>query len=735
MNRGKHVVAVDDAGADTDRDEILLTEEATETALPAASGDADRFDWAGQQEPSPPARRPVAPFVAGLAIAAWTGLFVWSKFAVLSGPPTFDQGVTWFGTWSGPVLLVGVIWLLVMRSSRREATRFNDAARLLRLESDLLSTRLASVNNELSLARDFIAAQGRDLESLGRLAAERLTENAQTLQSLIQSNGEQVEAIGTVSATALDNMEKLRGQLPVIANAARDVTNNIGNAGRTAHSQIQEMIAGFKRINEFGQASERQIGVLRDLASETMAGLLEQSARLEEITARRFDEVVEKTQAIRQGMDEDTARSVEAFGARVTALAERSAELAARLGETEEQAIAALAERLSRLDEDIAARRESQLVQLREMEGLGDALSGRMDAAEERFGAINALAGSAEARLGESLAGLEARLAASRDLLEATDREIGNLTDSGVRLLEIIQAGSQHSREKLPEALSEAEQRLASVETRIQSMRTLAEEAVTLGGQLNEAIEQTQSGLAGASVELEALNGRIEGQARLQADALASIRDTLSGIANESEALAGRLESQLADAVARIASERGEALAGQIEQAAQRASEASRESAIQLRDQLAKVDELAGNLERRVARARERAEERVENDFARRVALINEALNSHAIDISRALDSDVSDVSWAAYLKGDRGIFTRRAVSLLQAGEGKAVMQVYENDPDFQGHVNRYIHDFEAMLRQILSTRDGEALGVTLLSSDMGKLYVALAQAIERLRR
>jgi len=38
------------------------------------------------------------------------------------------------------------------------------------------------------------------------------------------------------------------------------------------------------------------------------------------------------------------------------------------------------------------------------------------------------------------------------------------------------------------------------------------------------------------------------------------------------------------------------------------------------------------------------------------------------------------------------------------------------------------------MLRQLLSTRDGHALGVTLLSSDMGKLYVVLAQAIERLR-
>ena len=52
----------------------------------------------------------------------------------------------------------------------------------------------------------------------------------------------------------------------------------------------------------------------------------------------------------------------------------------------------------------------------------------------------------------------------------------------------------------------------------------------------------------------------------------------------------------------------------------------------------------------------------------------------------------------------------------------------------FRDQVNRYIHDFEAMLRHILATRDGSLLGVTLLSADMGKLYVALAQAIERLR-
>src|SRR3546814_12056999 len=48
--------------------------------------------------------------------------------------------------------------------------------------------------------------------------------------------------------------------------------------------------------------------------------------------------------------------------------------------------------------------------------------------------------------------------------------------------------------------------------------------------------------------------------------------------------------------------------------------------------------------------------------------------------------------------------------------------------------MNRYIHDFEAVIRRVLAERDGGPMAVAMLSSDVGKLYVALAQAIERLR-
>ena len=206
------------------------------------------------------------------------------------------------------------------------------------------------------------------------------------------------------------------------------------------------------------------------------------------------------------------------------------------------------------------------------------------------------------------------------------------------------------------------------------------------------------------------------------------------GGAEAASRLAAKIGNDSAEAINRAVKLRAAEAVGQLEQAAAHASGVSREAAVQLRDQLAKVAELTSNLENRVTYARQRAEEEVDNDFARRVALITEALNSNAIDIAKALSNDVTDTAWASYLRGDRGIFTRRAVRLLDTSESRILVDIYENDHDFREHVNRYVHDFEAMLRQLLSTRDGHALSVTLLSSDMGKLYVALAQAIERLR-
>ncbi len=862
MTRGSRIIAIEAGtpeGAPTEAETSV-----EELALEDAWVESEEADY------TPPAPRrawlPIAAAaLAGLAVAGWTALFFMANQAELLAGGTPRQWVTWLTDWSVPVLLVAVSWLLAMRNSRREASRFGDVAQLLARESAALETRLTTLNGELSLAREFISAQSRDLDSLGRVAVERLSQHAEQLASLVADNGTRVETLGSVSAAALENMEKLRGQLPVVASSAKDVTNTIAAAGRTAHAQIEDLITGFNRLNQFGQASEQQVSALTDRIDAAIAEFTRQTEQLDTVASARFTELAERGEAFRGELDAHEVAALASIRTRANALAAELAETRTLLDRTEEESLVSLRSRLtavrdegasigralreseagaleawqgatarlvddlrnaigqiSEIDERALASARNRLAELaQEAEDVdqrlaerdrtfaeelerrrndlamrhdqfGDTLKAQMAALDlvlaqrsaeqeeraqqmlaytreiasqlETFGEniqqATAQGSTAQEGLAAGLTTLAERLAASREALMGTDKTVLELTDNSVRLLELIQASVNHTATDLPAAISTSAARLAEIEQRTAALREVASETEARGVGLLNHVERS-----------DALLGEIAGKTESQAAALSAIQQTLSVTRSESLILAEQVQAELKSAIEaltasaraavgeiesgsaaavnalaeRLAEQSNAAIdaavrartvevAEQLEAAAARASGVSREAAIQLRDQLAKVNELAGNLEHRVAQTRVRAEEQVDNDFARRVALITEALNSNAIDIAKAMDADVSDTAWAAYLKGDRGVFTRRAAKLLDPAESKAISRLFKEEPGFREHVSRYIHDFEAMLRQLLSTRDGHALGVTLLSSDMGKLYVALAQSIERLR-
>src|SRR5690606_37320547 len=287
----KNLVAIGPDAADSDPQPIAEETEVAAEAMPP-EGASFEEDWVDDEPATSVGRlRWIAPAVAVVTVLGWTVFFGWVHQEAMLAGASPAQWTAWVVDWSVPVLLVVALWLLAMRNSRREAVRFGEAAHVLSRESALLERRLATVNRELSLARDLIAAQSRDLESLGRIASERLSQHADRLQGLIHDNGAQVEAIGRVSTTALENMDRLRDDLPVISNSARDVASQIANAGGVAQGQLEELIAGFNRLNQFGEASGRQVVSLRGKVDEALTAFGAQAAQLEEITAKRFAEL------------------------------------------------------------------------------------------------------------------------------------------------------------------------------------------------------------------------------------------------------------------------------------------------------------------------------------------------------------------------------------------------------------------------------------------------------------
>lgn len=846
MSGGTRIVPID--GAEPGPDPESESSRTSDRRHVERSQDEPSHDfWLDESFVAPPDRSWIAPSFALAAILGWTVFFTVVVIAPAAEGAQLQQWAWWISQWAPPALFVIVGLLVVMRTSKREGARFADVSRSLANESALLEKRLISVNTELSLARDFIAAQGRDLESLGRIAVDRLSGSAARLDDLVSQNRQRVDLIADVSNSALENMDKLRSQLPVIANAAKDVTNNIGNAGRTAHLQLEEMVSGFQRLNEFGLASERQVVSYQDRISAALAQFAQAGDTLASLAEGRFEALATSsgqhadaaaqaeraaiaswqqrtdahTVALRAALDqlgndhdvllsdaagrlasfEDAARSLTALldgqartldeqlarrraSAEATAAQQRDA-LNHRLGEIDEaiairraamertaaEAAETLSAELADFDHAIEAQRRSQAAEAAQLAMTCEIIGNKVKAFSEVLRDSGEQGMQTAATVDKAMADLNSRLGETRHALSGTDLQIGELTDSAVRLLELIQAGSDHTRTQIPEALRSTEAGLKGLEDRVFTLRDTLREASDGGRVLSETVGSTRGEisttlkdlakaqktlleqvaererqvgalreiLAEARQDSEGLTREIEqrlsGAVASLTDAAGKVGEDLrASTAGEIEALAARLGDESSAAITRVLQGRAAELVGRLEQAIDAAASASRETAGQMRDQLTKVDELAGNLEARVTRARERAEEHVDNDFARRAALITESLNSSAIDITKALSSDVSETAWASYLRGDRGIFTRRAVSLLETAEARAVQAHYEAESEFREHVNRYIHDFETMLRQLLSTRDGNALGVTLLSSDMGKLYVALAQGIERLR-
>lgn len=807
---GAGEMASADAISGGESGEMLLEESWAEVE---AESDADAYEAA----PSPRAGW-LVPALALLAIAGWTGFFGWTISADVIAGPAPAAWAGWIAEWSVPVGLIGIFWLLAMRSSRAEANRFAASAALLSRESAELEARLKVVNRELSLAREFLAAEARDLEALGRIAAERIATHAGELQQLITANGAQVDAIAGTSETALGNMNRLRDDLPVIANAARDVANQIGSAGNNAQSQLDRLSEGFERLGQLGASSDVRVQGLAATVGQTLDSFEAQVARVEALLASRFVSLQGEAAAWRERLDTLEGTALEALRAQIGVLETELAAAAGRLGKAEAvalsntrervaaivqqadaiearlaerdlrfsealeqrqaafetreaQASEVLAQRLTALDDALAQRREAQIADAEKLVAQGEALASQLDRFGALLGDISQQGDTARRSLATGFDVLGEKFAAKRTALAETEARLAQLTDSGIRLLEIIQSGARTSREDLQLAIAEASDSLKAVESRAGEISQLMLRSSQSGIDLSDYLIKTRSEIDAADEAIAGLRARLAEQSDDALAKLQGLRGGFARLAEESGTLAGDTQEQLRTALGALEAaiaqafatleqgtrERTAALAetlggeavgvlekalrneaaatvGKIEQAAAHASGVGREVVIQLRDQLVRVNELTGNLEQRVARARELAEEQVGNDFARRMALITDSLNSAAIDIAGALSTEVSDTAWEAYLKGDRGIFTRRAVRLIDNGGARDIAELYTRDEAFKANVSRYIHDFEAMLRATLSTRDGHVLSVTMLGSDMGKLYVVLAKAIQRFR-
>lgn len=745
------------------------------SAVPMGSEQAAAEEWAAgewaAEQPETASWR--ARLLAGLLILlslAWLGVSSWvalhSEAAL-----TIEAAVRWVPVVSVPLILLALGWMLFGRTSRRETERFTRAVTALRTESGALESLLAVVAARLEENHARLTNEAAKLMSLGDEASDRLGRVAHYLAKESANLDRKSEALENAAQSARVDIGVLLHDLPRAEEQARAVAEAMKQAGLGAHEQAGSLEGQLSALIARGREADEIVGG----AAQRLAAHL---ARIESTATSATTRMDEAAGTMTAGVDAamsraaeavDAARSgLEAQGSAMLAMIEQSRAALERAGE---DAGRNLAQRLEHIGEKIEGLAAHLAAQDAASHALVTGLSKDLAELDQRFAALT---DTGETGTGALAVSVEAVRQALRELSEELSGEhdrAGEFMARAGEMAAALNGVTQQLNEDLPTALGMVEALAGQtygaatrIAPEIEAIRAAAEAAAanvaeaeaslarqqsaldvliaTLSSGLNQAEEQLR-GLGEATDRAdEAARRMTTGTGPELIEALIRVRETanqaaerareaISAVIPESAAALGEAsKTAVVDAINSTVSEQ----MGVLTELAQRAVKTARKASERLTRQMLTIGQTTAAIEERIDETRKESEDRDSEILSRRVALLIESLNSTAIDVTKILSNEVTDTSWAAYLKGDRGIFTRRAVRLLSSGEAREIAQHYEEEPEFRDQVNRYIHDFEAMLRRILADREGTPLGVALLSSDMGKLYVALAQAIERLR-
>ncbi|WP_288413320.1 hypothetical protein [uncultured Sphingomonas sp.] len=740
------------------------------TARDAVFDDTQHWLAEAFPEAEPIRRNWIGPTLAGMAVLVWIGgMLAWSAPSL---PALGPVGITSFiAALCVPPMLLGIGWLLLRRTSRGEARRFAATAQSMRAEAFALEQVLESVRRTLAESRAEVVEQSASLMLLGDAATDRLRGISADMRQQIAAIGETTAALDRMSQTTEQRLSTVLATLPRAHAETAEMAALLDATGLTASERVAALDAQLAAVAQRSrEADDLAGGAAQRLAAHMnrMEATSESAgARLESVIATMsgaIDAVLERAAA---AIDE-SRKAITAQGDATIAMIEANGSAIERAGR---EGAELLATRVAEIDGSIRSLAAQLDERRRDSEALLALLNDGLSGVDERFDRLRITGVERAQAVAGSVGALTQVADALAEALANGDDTARRVIATAEEVLTALDSAAREMDETLPGALDRLDARIADSRAVVAGSKPELLALVTAAESTHDAIEAIAGVVAMqrdtlSTVQQSLLDTldrgaeRIEGvrtivddtiatTVRFAEDAAPRLSEAMLRIRDTAEAASQQARDTLAkvlpDAARDLETQGARALANAVDNAvtsqvaelsaiANHAVASAIEASERLSRQMLDIADTSKQLDERIAAARAEREAADSDQFSRRVSLLIEAMNSAAIDIARSLSTDVSDTAWAAYLKGDRGVFTRRAVRLIDGAQARDIALLYDQDDGFRDQVNRYIHDFEAMLRHILTLRDGSPMGVTLLSSDMGKLYVVLAQAIERLR-
>ncbi|AEI38082.1 MAG: hypothetical protein ABF461_03470 [Zymomonas mobilis subsp. pomaceae] len=551
------------------------------------------------------------------------------------------------------------------------------------INSDL-TQRLASVRNQSKEIVDFfenhLKSSQENLTNLGDNFAEQLTGQFNIIQNDLSHLSGTMQAQQLNAQSLIQNWKKEFTE--ALSDQQTDVTEHLNTVYAHLAERHQQVESLFTHINALADQADTRFISLREDTDTRLKTLDEGLGHL--------SDQIKETGAMLMNSDWGLSK-----------LAERAR---------------GFSEHITVAVQDIDVRLPAALTRITEQFGENN------HAADTLFPKITGMENQA-AKMEDILAQASKGLTHQRDILnqltEKTDRGFEQKQQQIREFIKEVDASNALHHEAFDKLVSDANAQLGGF---IQKLGQLSDLMANIQTQNHSLVSKATP----------ALKAEIENVQNLITQTRQEEKTLLASLGTE---LGESLQKQVTGAVDKALVEKIRSSLSSVDEVAEKSVESARKATERLMQQMLTITNITAGIEKRITEAKEKIENHDERHFTRHVAWLIDALRSKAIDITRIMSADVSDAAWASYLKGDRGVFSRRAVRLLDSGETKIIAREYEKNDSFREHVNRYIHDFEAMLRRVINNRDGTSFSVALMSSDVGKLYTALSQAVEKYRQ
>ena len=743
----------------------------SDTAAPAESFDQVQWDESkADDSPASPEGRTVLAAALILLAVAWTAFAAWSAGSVLGNAPlTSPQFAQWLAIASGPLAVFGLVWLTFGRTRRKEAERFTRSVVAMRTEARSLEALLQVLSQRINDSRSELTMIGNHLMQLGDEATGKLGGITREFDSSTEQLVRHGVALDRAAESARTDIAVLLEDLPKAETHARSISEQLRGAAmetatRTAQfdqqlaalsertreadeivsGAAQRLVAHLTHIESAGAAAAVRVSEAETGFSTAVEALLDRTGQtLDEIRngievqAAAVNALVDQAAA---GIGRAGVDAAQALGNNVEAASDALNSLSARMAEQErasQRMIAEIERTLVELEQRFAAfaeagdERSARFVEVlarsrSELESMSQATGAQHESLEEvaertqslRL-ALEQLSGNVRAHLGQSLqdaAGQTDHLVNSARSIRPEIEWIRDATVEACERLAITGSAIANQQDRFAALLGSLDEGVGGAESRLAALATAISTAQSEAAQLTS---ETGPGLVQAMIQVR----------EAASHAAERAREAIANIVPESAEGFGQAAR---DALERVIRESIEERLREVDSVAALAVESARNATDRLTEQMLILGQSATALEQHVEKQQEERREADSEAFARRVSLLIDSMHSASIDVGKILADEVDEKAWDSYLKGDRGVFTRRAARLIGSSESRSIRAHYDADGEFHQSANRYIHDFEAMLRRVLAERDGGMIAVTLMSSDMGKLYAALTDALDR---